>query len=58
MDGLKAEGVTLLMVEQNLKLAFRAADRFIVLRDGVVVDGGDVKAMEHDHDAIIKNIYL
>lgn len=58
MDGLKAEGVTLLMVEQNLKLAFRAADRFIVLRDGAVVDGGDVKAMEHDHDAIIKNIYL
>lgn len=58
MDGLKADGVTMLMVEQNLKLAFRAADRFIVLRDGVVVDGGDVKAMEGDHDAIIKNIYL
>lgn len=58
MDGLKAEGVTMLMVEQNLKLAFRAADRFIVLRDGLVVDGGDVKAMEDDHDAIIKNIYL
>ena len=58
MDGLKAEGVTMLMVEQNLKLAFRAADRFIVLRDGLVVDGGDVKAMEGDHDAIIKNIYL
>ena len=58
MDGLKAEGVTLLMVEQNLKLAFRAADRFVVLRDGLVVDGGDVKAMEHNHDAIIRNIYL
>ncbi len=58
MDGLKAEGVTLLMVEQNLKLAFRAADRFIVLRDGLVVDGGDVKAMENSHDAIIRNIYL
>jgi branched-chain amino acid transport system ATP-binding protein len=58
MDGLKTDGVTMLMVEQNLKLAFRAADRFIVLRDGLVVDGGDVKAMEGDHDAIIKNIYL
>ena len=58
MDGLKVDGVTLLMVEQNLKLAFRAADRFIVLRDGLVVDGGDVKAMEHNHDAIIRNIYL
>ncbi len=58
MDGLKTDGVTMLMVEQNLKLAFRAADRFIVLRDGLVVDGGNVKAMEGNHDAIIKNIYL
>lgn len=58
MDGLKADGVTMLMVEQNLKMAFQVADRFIVLRDGLVVDGGDVKAMENDHDAIIKNIYL
>ncbi|MCA1335936.1 ABC transporter ATP-binding protein [Pseudooceanicola marinus] len=58
IDALKAEGVTLLMVEQNLNLAFRAADRFIVLRDGAVVDGGDVRAMAGDHDAIVRNIYL
>ncbi|WP_236045419.1 MULTISPECIES: ABC transporter ATP-binding protein [Pseudooceanicola] len=58
IDSLKAEGMTLLMVEQNLNLAFRAADRFIVLRDGKVVDGGDVRAMAGDHDAIVRNIYL
>ncbi|WP_118135606.1 ABC transporter ATP-binding protein [Oceanicella sp. SM1341] len=58
IDQLKADGVTLLMVEQNLNLAFRAADRFIVLRDGRVVDGGDVAAMAGDHDAIVRNIYL
>ncbi len=58
MDALRAEGVTMLMVEQNLNLAFRAADRFIVLRDGQVVDGGDVAAMAGDHDAIVRNIYL
>ena len=58
IDRLKAEGVTLLMVEQNLNMAFQAADRFIVLRDGLVVDGGDVKAMAGDHAAIVKNIYL
>ncbi|MGI3164065.1 ABC transporter ATP-binding protein [Pseudooceanicola sp. 200-1SW] len=59
IDALKTEeGVTMLMVEQNLNLAFRAADRFIVLRDGEVVDGGDVRAMEGDHDAIVRNIYL
>ncbi|WP_240722790.1 ABC transporter ATP-binding protein [Poseidonocella sp. HB161398] len=58
IDALKLEGVTMLMVEQNLNLAFRAADRFIVLRDGQVVDGGDVRAMAGDHDAIVRNIYL
>ena len=58
IDHLKAESVTMLMVEQNLNLAFRAADRFIVLRDGQVVDGGDVRAMAGDHDAIVRNIYL
>jgi branched-chain amino acid transport system ATP-binding protein len=58
IDVLKSEGATLLMVEQNLKLAFRAADRFIVLRDGQVVDGGDVAAMAGDHDSIVRNIYL
>ncbi|PWW01462.1 amino acid/amide ABC transporter ATP-binding protein 2 (HAAT family) [Hoeflea marina] len=58
IDILKAEGVTLLMVEQNLNLAFRAADRFIVLRDGQAVDGGDVAAMAGDHEAIVRNIYL
>lgn len=58
IDSLKTEGMTMLMVEQNLNLAFRAADRFIVLRDGEVVDGGDVRAMAGDHDAIVRNIYL
>ncbi|BCH35756.1 ABC transporter ATP-binding protein [Mesorhizobium sp. L-8-10] len=58
VDALKADGVTMLMVEQNLNLAFRTADRFIVLRDGQVVDGGDVAAMAGDHDAIVRNIYL
>lgn len=58
IDVLKTDGVTMLMVEQNLNLAFRAADRFIVLRDGEVVDGGDVRAMAGDHDAIVREIYL
>ena len=58
IEVLKTDGVTLLIVEQNLNLAFRAADRFIVLRDGQVVDGGDVAAMEGDHEAIVRNIYL
>jgi ABC-type branched-subunit amino acid transport system ATPase component len=48
----------MLMVEQNLALAFKVADRFIILRDGVVSDGGFVKSLEGNHDEIVRTIYL
>ena len=34
---LKRQGVTMVMVEQNLRLALAIADRILVLRDGIVV---------------------
>ncbi len=55
---LKDDGATMLMVEQNLALAFKVADRFIILRDGVVSDGGFVKSLEGNHDDIVRTIYL
>ena len=55
---LKDDGATMLMVEQNLALAFKVADRFIILRDGVVSDGGFVKSLEGNHDEIVQTIYL
>lgn len=55
---LKDDGATMLMVEQNLKLALKIADRFIILRDGRVSDGGFVKALEGNHDEIVRTIYL
>ena len=55
---LKDEGSTMLMVEQNLALAFKVADRFIILRDGLVSDGGFVRALEGNHDEIVRTIYL
>ncbi len=55
---LKDDGATMLMVEQNLALAFKVADRFIILRDGFVSDGGFVKTLEGDHDDIVRTIYL
>lgn len=58
IKALKNDGATMLMVEQNLSLAFNVADRFIILRDGMVSDGGFVKGMENDHDEIVKTIYL
>ncbi len=58
IQALKEDGATMLMVEQNLALAFKVADRFIILRDGTVSDGGFVKAMEGSQDDIVRTIYL
>jgi len=58
IQALKEDGATMLMVEQNLALAFKVADRFIILRDGLVSDGGFVAALEDDHDEIVRTIYL
>ncbi|MGJ3259498.1 MAG: ABC transporter ATP-binding protein [Rhodospirillales bacterium] len=55
---LKEDGATMLMIEQNLGLAFKVADRFIILRDGIVVDGGTVADYADDHEQIVKSIYL
>jgi ABC-type branched-subunit amino acid transport system ATPase component len=37
---LKAAGTTVLMVEQNVRLALAVADRFVALRDGLVLAHG------------------
>ena len=55
---LKEDGATMLIIEQNLGLAFKVADRFIILRDGVVVDGGTVADYADDHEQIVRSIYL
>ena len=58
IQALKDDGATMLMVEQNLALAFKVADRFIILRDGVVSDGGFVNSLEGNHEEIVRTIYL
>ena len=58
IQALKDDGATMLMVEQNLALALKVADRFIILRDGFVSDGGFVKSLEGNHDDIVRTIYL
>ena len=58
IQALKDDGATMLMVEQNLALAVKVADRVIILRDGAVSDGGFVKAMEGSQDDIVRTIYL
>ena len=40
MQRMKADGVTMLLVEQNLRLALDVSDRYLILRDGQVVEVG------------------
>jgi branched-chain amino acid transport system ATP-binding protein len=43
--GVSAQGMTLLLVEQNAKLALEAADRGYVMDSGLVTMTGDAKSM-------------
>jgi branched-chain amino acid transport system ATP-binding protein len=56
VTALKQQRVTMVMVEQNLRLALSVADRILVLRDGTVVEqrgGGGA-----DEEEIVRQIYL
>ena len=55
---LKDAGTTMLMVEQNVRLAFRLADRFIVLRDGRIAEAGRVADLAGAYDDVVRRIYL
>ncbi len=53
---LKRERVTMVMVEQNIRLALSLADRILVLRDGQVIEQQDVH--EAHEEKIVRRIYL
>jgi branched-chain amino acid transport system ATP-binding protein len=57
MARLKRGGLTMLMVEQNIKLALDTADRFLVLKDGMVAERGDV-GQGVSQEEIVRTIYL
>lgn len=48
IEGIAKEGVTMLLVEQNARLALMAADRAYVMESGTIILGGDAKAMLND----------
>ena len=58
LAALRGRGLTMLLVEQNLGLALKAADRYLVLRDGSVAEGGAVSALAGDYDDLVRAIYL
>ncbi|WP_246022382.1 ABC transporter ATP-binding protein [Pararhodobacter zhoushanensis] len=49
---LKAQGFTILLVEQNLQFARRVADRHVVVENGVVVDTLDAETLRTDMDRV------
>ena len=55
---LKAEGTTVLMVEQNVRLALAVADRFVALRDGMVLAQGPVADLQGAYEDLVRRIYL
>lgn len=55
---LKELGTTMLLVEQNIALAFELADRLIILRDGAIIEGGTIDSLGADRDEIVRTIYL
>ena len=58
VERLKAEGTTVLMVEQNVRLALAVADRFVALRDGQVLAQGSVGELQGAYEDLVRRIYL
>ena len=56
LERIRAEGVTVLLVEQNAAMALELADRAYVLETGVVAQSG--KARELAEDANVRRAYL
>ena len=48
IDRLNAEGLTMLLVEQNLSLTLKHADRCYVLERGVIAVQGDAETVQND----------
>ena len=58
MRRMKGDGVTMLLVEQNMRLALEISDRYLILRDGKVTGGGATGELSGSHDDIVRAIYL
>jgi len=58
VSALKARGVTMMLVEQNIRLALAVADRFLILRDGRVTQRHDLRSGNVAEEDIVRSIYL
>ena len=55
---LKADGATMLLVEQNISMALSVADRFYILRAGGLVHSGRAEELSADHKALAREYFL
>ena len=55
---LKRQHLTMVMVEQNIRLALTVADRILILRDRRVIEARDVRDTTIDEEHIVRQIYL
>jgi branched-chain amino acid transport system ATP-binding protein len=56
IQALRAQGITILLVEQNIRHALEIADRAYVLENGrIVLEGASHDLIENDH---VKKAYL
>ncbi|HXP78031.1 MAG TPA: ABC transporter ATP-binding protein [Stellaceae bacterium] len=58
MRSLRESGTTMMLVEQNIRLALAVADRFLILRDGRVSQHHDFSSGTLDEEDIVRSIYL
>lgn len=58
MKALRERGTTMMLVEQNIRLALAVADRFLILREGRVSEHHDLRTGARDEADIVRSIYL
>jgi len=58
MRSLRERGITMMLIEQNIRLALAVADRFLILRDGRVSEHHDLRSGTRDEADIVRSIYL
>ena len=59
MCALKESGeLSIVLVEQNMRLAAQVVSRFYILRAGTMVAEGAVSELERDHEDLAREFYL
>jgi branched-chain amino acid transport system ATP-binding protein len=53
---LKGDGMSIVLVEQNLRLAMSVADEMVILANGVVAFAGEAASLERTSDVIEKHL--